>query len=111
MIGKIVEEVYISESEEQLAFLTDDGECHVYTTSGDCCNWVWFHHFNGIDVLLEQRVREVESTNWKEVTGEYAGGDSHEEACIWVLKTNRGYIDIEVRNNHNGYYGGGSVTI
>jgi len=25
---------------------------------------------------------------------------------FWTIRTDRGYIDIEVRNSHNGYYGG-----
>ena len=25
---------------------------------------------------------------------------------FWTISTDKGYIDIEVRNSHNGYYGG-----
>jgi hypothetical protein len=106
LIGKIVDTIYLSEDEESLAFVTDDGECHIYTTSGDCCNSVWFYHFSGVEELLNQRVHDVESKDWRDVEGEYAKDDVAEESCIWTLKTNRGYIDIEVRNSHNGYYGG-----
>jgi len=106
LIGKIIDTIYISEDSSNLAFITDDGECHIYSTSGDCCNSVWFYHFSGVEELLNQRVNDVESKDWREVDGDFAGGDDAEDACIWTLKTNRGYVDIEVRNSHNGYYGG-----
>jgi hypothetical protein len=28
---------------------------------------------------------------------------------FWTIATDRGYIDLEVRNSHNGYYGGSVV--
>ena len=34
--------------------------------------------------------------------------DGHEVVSdgFWTIKTDRGFIDLEVRNSHNGYYGG-----
>ena len=106
LIGKIIEKVYISNDKSSLIFETEDSEFHHYTAFGDCCNSVWFSHFNGIYDIIHQKVQSVESKDWMDVDGGYIGDDSCEESCMWTLSTNRGRIDIEVRNSHNGYYGG-----
>lgn len=106
LVGKVVDSIYLDVDSTGLCFLCDDGSYHTYYTCGDCCNSVWFTHLSGYDVLLNQRVLTVESKDWREIEHHLMGGDDCEEACTWTLTTKRGYIDIEVRNNHNGYYGG-----
>lgn len=105
LIGEVVDHIYVSMDKTSLYIITENGVIHNYYTDKDCCNTVWFNHINGVEFLINQRVNGVESRDWRDVL-DIVGDDSEEEACSWVLRTKRGYIDIEVRNNHNGYYGG-----
>jgi hypothetical protein len=75
LIGKNVDNVFISMDESVLVFETNDGKYHIYTSSGDCCNDVWFYHFNGIDFLIHQIVRGLESKDWRDVD-DYAKSDT-----------------------------------
>ena len=59
---------------------------------------------NSFDLLRGALVLETEDKGW---------GDNRNDADyevvqdgFWTIRTDRGYIDIEVRNSHNGYYGG-----
>jgi hypothetical protein len=51
-------------------------------------------------------VTGVEDKGWSEDRED--GYDVIQDG-FWTIKTDRGYLDLEVRNSHNGYYGG-SVT-
>lgn len=107
LVGKTINRVYINGDRSKLCFLTNDNEYHCYYANGDCCNSVWFNHFNGIDFVLFQRVNDVISKTWIDVDiSDRVMSQECEEACVWTLITSKGYIDIELRNNHNGYYGG-----
>jgi hypothetical protein len=102
--GRTIEAIYIDEHEHQLLFETEDGP-FIYTASGDCCNTVWFAHITLPPRLDGSFVMSIESKDWRKSTA-YMGGDDAEEEAFWTLLTSNGYIDIEVRNSHNGYYGG-----
>lgn len=105
LIGEIINEIYISYSEDNIYFVTDN-EVHNFYTQNDCCNTVWFNHLNGVDDVIHQIVRSVESKDWSEADDYEGKSGDVIEACMWTLNTNRGRLDIEVRNSHNGYYGG-----
>jgi hypothetical protein len=75
---------------------------------------VWFNHINGLDILGEGNsfdmlrgavVLAVEDKGWGENRDDEDGYEVVQDG-FWTLRTDRGYIDIEVRNSHNGYYGG-----
>jgi hypothetical protein len=102
--GRTIEAIYLSASAYHLLFETTDGP-FIYTASGDCCNTVWFAHITLPARLDGSFVLSVDSKEWRKST-EYMGGDDAEEEAFWSLITSNGYIDIEVRNSHNGYYGG-----
>jgi hypothetical protein len=77
---------------------------------------VWFNHVNGVetvlgegnlfDVLRGAMVTGVEDKGWTEDRED--GYDVIQDG-FWTIATDRGYIDLEVRNSHNGYYGGSVV--
>jgi hypothetical protein len=50
----------------------------------------------------------VESKGWTADRGDENGYDVIQDG-FWTISTDRGYIDLEVRNSHNGYYGGSVV--
>jgi hypothetical protein len=47
----------------------------------------------------------VEAKGWGDNRSDEDGCEVVQDA-FWTIRTNRGYIDLEVRNSHNGYYGG-----
>jgi hypothetical protein len=77
---------------------------------------VWFNHVNGVetvlgegnlfDILRGAMVTAVEDKGWTEDRED--GYDVIQDG-FWTIATDRGYIDLEVRNSHNGYYGGSVV--
>jgi hypothetical protein len=114
LVGRRINGIFINPDRTSLAFRTIDGDLLGYYTHGDCCNTVYINHFQGADVvgkgntfdlLRGALVLGAEDKEW--VTQE-AEEDVYEviEDGFFTIKTDRGYIDLEVRNEHNGYYGG-----
>lgn len=106
----------LNEDRTVLVLRTVQGQEFAYYTSGDCCNTVWINHVTGVgclgegnsfDILRGALVTGAEDKGWGE--NRYDKDDEYSEVIqdgFFTLKTDRGYIDIEVRNSHNGYYGG-----
>lgn len=105
LIGKTVKAIYITDDDQQLWFDTNAGY-YAFVTDNDCCNHVWFCYFNGVD-KLPARVKSTKDYPWEKLTqGQFVMGDEAEDRVLFTLVTTKGNIDIEVRNSHNGYYGG-----
>lgn len=114
LIGERINSILLREDNERIIFRTIDGKEFKYYTSGDCCNTVWINHMTGLNVLGEGNTFDLlrgalvigsEDKGWTDnrcVEDEY---DVIQDG-FFTLKTDRGYIDFEVRNSHNGYYGG-----
>ena len=71
---------------------------------GDCCSLSWIEHIEGVENLAGQTVLEA-------FTDEGERDDAHPEYdCLQIyfykLRTTGGYLDIDMRNSSNGYYGG-----
>jgi len=83
LIGKRINGILLGNDAWTVVFRTTEGEYFRYNTGNDCCNSVWTENRDGSD-------------------------EGHEviQDGFYTLHTDRGYIDIEVRNSHNGYYGG-----
>lgn len=77
-------------------------EFHYFKAMHECCNHVWFEHINGIE-LLPANVIGAEDKDWQLLNSE--DGD-YLYKCSFVINTNFGRIDFELRNSTNGYYGG-----
>ena len=119
LIGHRINGVFLARDNWTILFRTTEGKYFRYDTSNDCCNTVWINHINGLNILGEGDVFDLmrgalvtgaedkewtDDRNWTEADGgDY--GDVIQDG-FYTLKTDRGYIDIEVRNDHNGYYGG-----
>jgi hypothetical protein len=97
-----------------LVFRTVDGKFFRFNTGNDCCNSVWFNHVTGVDILGDgnsfdllrgAQVLEVESKDFERQVDDEDAYECIDDAFI-TIRTDRGYIDLEVRNSHNGYYGG-----
>jgi len=115
LVGKRINGLLIGNDQWSLVFRDINGRHYRFNTENDCCNSVWFNHVNGVetvlgkgdvfDVLRGATVLSVEDKGWSEDRDDEDGYEVEQDG-FWTIRTNRGYIDIEVRNSHNGYYGG-----
>jgi hypothetical protein len=114
LVGKRINGLLLGNDAWTLVVRDVTGQHYRFDTSNDCCNIVWFNHINGVDVLGKgdvfdllrgAEVLAVEAKGWGENRDGEPGYDVVQDG-FWTLRTDRGYIDIEVRNSHNGYYGG-----
>ena len=106
LVGCKVLKVY-SDKNRRMAFqvVTEEKKVQIlyYKTYGDCCNHVFFNSTNGIKSLIDNVITKTTESNWNRIKSEDCDVI---ESIKWTLHTNNGYTDIEVRNEHNGYYGG-----
>lgn len=114
LVGKRINGIFLGNSSWTLVFRTTEGKYHRFDTSNDCCNSVWVNHITGVDavgsgdsfdLIRGALVTGAEDKGW----GENRSDEDEYEVVqdgFWTLRTDRGWIDIEVRNSHNGYYGG-----
>ena len=114
LIGKRINGIFVGNDNWTLAFRTTEGRFYRYDTMNDCCNTVWVNHLTGaevvgkgdaFDLIKGALVVGAEDKGWSENRSDEDGYEVIQDG-FWTLKTDRGYIDIEVRNSHNGYYGG-----
>jgi hypothetical protein len=114
LIGERINSIFLNEDNNRLVIRTIEGREFYYYTSGDCCNTVWINHMTGVNVLGEGNtfdllrgalVTGAEDKGWGENRSDEDEYDVIQDG-FFTLITDRGYIDFEVRNNHNGYYGG-----
>ena len=118
LVGKRINGLFIGDSAWALVFRDIKGRHYCFRTENDCCNTVWFNHVNGVetvlgegnvfDILRGAMVTGVESKGWTDDRTDEDGYDVIQDG-FWTIATDRGYIDLEVRNSHNGYYGGSVV--
>lgn|SRR3990167_2239331 len=109
LIGKKIKQLYIGNDGWTLCFIDEENEQFVFNTQNDCCNDVWFSSINNLELLIGQTVTDCEDKEWHDWKGSIVEEDCNncvEEAIMFTLSTSKGYVDIEVRNSHNGYYGG-----
>ena len=104
MLGQTINKIWLNEDHDKVVFETTGGD-FAYVTVPDCCNQVWFEHLSLSPKLFGSYLMGVEAKDWVDISNE---PDSYEvlEQSFWTLTTSNGYIDLEVRNSHNGYYGG-----
>jgi hypothetical protein len=116
LIGKRINGIFLGNDRWTLAFRDTEGKWYRFDTSNDCCNSVFVNHINGVDcvrrggdvfdMIRGALVLGAEDKGWGENRdGSDEGGEVIQDG-FWTIRTDRGYIDIEVRNDHNGYYGG-----
>jgi hypothetical protein len=61
---------------------------------------------NTFDILRGALVTGAEDKGWGENRDDDEDAWNVIQDGFFTLMTDRGYIDFEVRNSHNGYYGG-----
>lgn len=123
IIGQYIENIHLDDSNGTLSLLVNVAKSSPvaelapiwptkseyavlqFSAQGDCCNNVWFEDFVAFDVLLKTSIFSVEEKGWTQLDASNSG-DEYLDSGFWTIKTSRGYADLELRNSHNGYYGG-----
>lgn len=114
LIGKSINGIFIGNDNWTIVFRTNEGKYFRYDTQNDCCNSVWINHISGVSLIGEGNIFDImagvvvtgaEDKGWTENRFEEDGHEAVQDG-FFTLHTERGYIDFEVRNSHNGYYGG-----
>jgi hypothetical protein len=115
LVGKRINGMLLGDNGWSLVFRDIAGQHYRFNTENDCCNSVWFNHISGIESVLGQghsfdilrgaEVLAVEDKGWGDNREDEEGYEVVQDG-FWTIRTDRGWLDIEVRNSHNGYYGG-----
>ena len=107
IIGAVVTGVKIDASKEFMRVDTDKGAFD-FVAVGDCCSNSWFEHLNGVSNIIGGKVTEVPKlhVDGVDVSSKEDKEYNVVEQYITQLKTDKGVLDIEFRNNSNGYYSG-----
>ena len=114
LVGHRINGIFTANDAWTLVFRTTEGKWLRWDTENDCCNDVWFNHITGagcvgegnvFDLIRGALVLKTEDKGWGENRSNEDGWEVVQDG-FWTIHTDRGYIDIEVRNSHNGYYGG-----
>jgi len=104
LIGKTIVAVQMTSDKKAIRFTLADGSNVVAKTDADCCSSTWIEHVSlpgrGFPALVLEAA-DIEMPNL---------GSPAEYECIayygFELKTDRGHMLIDYRNESNGYYGG-----
>lgn len=102
--GKVLSDVIITPTKEDLIFSFSDDSIGLVSCQGDCCNEVWFEHIEGAHDALGGRIMAVlRRQDWTETP---STRQECEELLRLEIMTTKGCVDLEVRNSSNGYYAG-----
>lgn len=88
---------------ETITFHCEDGD-YVFLADGDCCSQTYIDSIEG---PTDGLIVAVEEPEW----GGPVGEDRDDDNCIQHYRTTlviegKGRLDVEYRNESNGYYGG-----
>jgi len=102
--GQTIVRAMHSKSEDAIGFELASEQIMAWTPEGDCCAYAYFQHVNNPDAL-RGLVRSVDVGETDYDGGERGEGD-HTDTWITTISTGHGSCQIEMRCEHNGYYGG-----
>lgn len=104
LVGRKILNAFINSDKDAVVLKTDEGDFFL-KWEGDCCAQCYIAHINGSDLLIGATILEAENTEWSDLKKDK---DNYEvlETMGTKFKTTKGYVDIETRVSHNGFYGG-----
>lgn len=104
LVGRKILSAKINSEKDAMLLETDEGNFFL-NWEGDCCAHCYIAHINGANLLVGSTVLSAENTEWSDLSRNEEDYDVVETMGT-KLKTTNGYVDIETRVSHNGYYGG-----
>lgn len=105
MLGKVMSEVIVNDSNDEMIFKSDDGKTFKFYHSQDCCESVLIEDISGdINDLVGSPIlmaEEIDNLDHPEL--EYA-----DDYCKWTFYkfgTEKGFVTVRWFGSSNGYYG------
>lgn len=106
-VGKTIKELKVADDRLALLFVCEDGN-HIVRVDADCCSSTWIESVELPALGFPALVTEVNDLNMPDDGSEEAkNGELAFYGC--QIKTDKGEIVIDYRNESNGYYGGSIV--
>jgi hypothetical protein len=107
-LNKTIERVWLDEENNKLIFLFDDKTKLIMWDDGQsCCESRYMRTDDDLKEFSGSKLLDFELKNGPEVNGEYS--ECHEIQFLDV-KTDKGIFQMANHNEHNGYYGGFSIS-
>jgi hypothetical protein len=107
LIGLKIEDRYCIDASDTKITFTSGEKSVTIEAVGDCCSYSWFEHIELPDTPFT--ILEVKDVDLGKLAHKDPRYDCLKKYSL-KIKTDKGYGDIEMRNNSNGYYGGDYVV-
>jgi hypothetical protein len=104
LIGKVITGLELTEDRIAVRFLLGDEKPVVAVCDADCCSSTWVEHISLPAGGFPAVVLEAADLEMPDL-GDQPGRDFMQYYGFQV-KTDKGYLIIDYRNESNGYYGG-----
>ena len=103
LIGKTLSEVRIDRDEDEITFITTNGEKYKMFHYRDCCESVTIDDINGDveDIIGSEILEAEERTNCEDMMGRRLDSFTW---TFYTIATIKGYLDIKWLGESNGYY-------
>jgi hypothetical protein len=105
LTGKTINRLSINTAKDVIKVEFAGGGARFLCAVGDCCSRSWFEHIGGLDALIGHTIHAVDAREMPPLKEE-ENPDTFVQYYGWRFTTWRGYADLEMRNESNGYYGG-----
>lgn len=111
LLNKKITKLLINEEKDLISFHIEGADPLVFEIYGDCCSRSWIEHITGIDNLIGHTIIDGEEIDLGEITGADKNEDTdYLQKYSLKLITDKGYFELEYRNDSNGYYGGSILS-
>lgn len=96
--------------DERVVFLCEGDKSFCIYSTGDCCSYSWFESLE-LPASFPFTIQKVDKVSLGEIStpkDEDSNGSYSDYLQQYSLKfeTDKGHLDLEMRNSSNGYYGG-----
>lgn len=102
LVGKKITSMFLHEDKKSIKLLTTTNMLYTLSWWGDCCSDCYIETLQNHDALRNAEITSIEHKTYK-VTRDMCDVI---ESMGTTIKTSKGYVDIETRLEHNGYYSG-----
>jgi hypothetical protein len=106
LAGLVLRSVSLDKGRDELRIETDTGRVIVFTVSGECCSRSWIEHLESPGDIVGATVLDVIEASGDTRPGEDLTQFDVLQVYETRIRTDRGDIVLEYRNDSNGYYGG-----
>lgn len=102
LIGHIIQSITL-DNHDRLVIITDKSK-FILTPEGDCCAYAYIHDYDqdAARAICGHMVYKAHTYGFDSSDHDYGVIDTE----FYSIQTHGGDLDIELRTEHNGYYGG-----